>query len=123
MTKKLKRRKNEFMFNREKKASKRVYKVELENKEDKLVRFSGVIEVKYKNCNNKPVLLTDVVVDGDVWVDHVWIELSLEDRKKLLLSKTGTRVYMEGIVGLYVSRRTSMIEKYGLKNVKLVHKE
>lgn len=123
MTKKLKRRKNEFMFNRKEKRSKKIYKIEMESKEDKLVKFSGVIEVMYKNCSNKPVLLTDVVVDGNVWVDHVWVELNLEDRKKLLLGKPGTRVYMEGVVGLYVSRRTSMIEKYGLKNVKLVHKE
>ena len=110
-------------YDKVKTSSKQIYKSELRDLEDKTVKFSGVLEVKYSDCRDEPILLTDVVVDGKVWIDHTWVKLKAADRKKIMFAKRMSRIYLEGLVDVYVSKKTALIEKYGLKNVRLVHKE
>ena len=78
--------------------------------------------------STKPVMLTDVRVNGE-YLDHLWIKLNIIERRKLRLCPWGTRIYFTGLVHSYSNHYNDHMAKlkYGITDVKLfdvdMHKE
>lgn len=78
--------------------------------------------LRYMDRRNpfKPVLVTDVIIDG-IHYDHLWITFNILDRRKLKLCTAGTTILFTGVVHRYAKKHDRQVGiKYGVKSVELV---
>ena len=109
-----------------KKKSKRGYDVKTIAR-DTLEGLRGaevVVEATLKYMDRKsplkPVLVTDVIIDG-IHYDHLWIEFGILDRRKLKLCVPVTTILFTGVVHQYSRKNDRQVGlKYGVKSVNLV---
>lgn len=83
------------------------------------VEVSGELTVYNRKDPLAPSLVQHVYVN-DEYVDHIWINFSIKDRKKLKLHIDGNRVLFTAVVVEYTKTVGEEIRvKYGLREVKL----
>lgn len=90
---------------------------------DKRVPISAVIERKFIHSSalsQKPILLTDCIVNNKEHIDHFWSSITPLDRKKLLLMPNKSRVYFTGVPHVYTSRHEHESAKVGVQDLKLI---
>ena len=110
------------------KKSKKQYNHEVVARDDlskyqkQMVEINAEMVIRKSNESDptKPVLLQHVYVNGDVYVDHIWVKISAKDRRKLKFWSDKYRVLMTGYVHEYGYKNDREIKlKYGLTHVKL----
>lgn len=98
-----------------------IHRSELAALEGQVVKFSGELSIPIKNDRKiTPILLHHVVVNGNVYIDHLWVTFRRICITKLIRTRKDTRVYCTGEVGIYESRHGNIKDKYGIKNPQLV---
>lgn len=100
-----------------------IKRVELYSKVYKEVNFNG--ETTFRGSvktEPKPILLTDVVVDG-TYIEYVWVTIGQEDWAKLAMlpkDRDSYRIYLTGEVHKYMTDKCST-EKIGIRKARLIH--
>ena len=92
----------------------------LEYWEGKEVKVRGTLRFLNMKDPLAAALVDNVYIEG-IYYDHLWVNFSVEDRRKLKLCKRGDEIFFSGVVHNYVKRNDRQINiKYGVKYVKLV---
>ena len=109
-----------------KKRSKKSYDINvvargtLEELDGKEVQVEGKLAYFDRTSLNKPALVKDVYIDG-IYYDHIWINFSVHDRKKLRLCHPESTIVFTGVVYRYTKKNDRQIGvKYGVRSVELV---
>ena len=117
------RRNNHFVYNKPRKNKKQynkevVARENLADKQRKEVFINAELKFLPKNPL-QPLLLEHLYVDGE-YVDHMWVKISVADRRKLKFWHESYRVLMTGTVTLYEKTNDRDVkQKYGLIDVRL----
>jgi hypothetical protein len=98
----------------------KISRSELYDLTDQVVRCSGELSMnitRKSKCDN--LLLSNLVVNGDIYIDHAWISIKNSELIKLTYAQKFTRIYFTATVIKYTG--TSKFKtRMGLAKLKLV---
>ena len=99
----------------------RMRRSELYPLKDSIVPVSGVLTKTRYSLGH--VLLTDVMVNRDLYFDHIWIPLDQSEVNRMQYAKKGSRVYFTATVGIYkgLQNRNPLNQHMGLLKVNLIN--